>query len=91
MLNKLLQQKGKKKPPIFVGDITKQSYRIYTNQINLLHGTPSEKGKKIGLLWQRERKVTIIPLSGVPSFPFIAVYLADAQSKCDEAAEQDIL
>lgn len=40
------------------------------------------------LLWQREKKVTISSFFDVSSFPFIAVYLADGQSKCDEAAEQ---
>lgn len=29
----------------------------------------------------------MIPFSDVSSFPFIALYLADAQGKCDEAAE----
>lgn len=40
MLNKLLEQKGEKIPPIFVVDITEQSYRLYKKQIDLLHGTP---------------------------------------------------
>lgn len=38
-------------------------------------------------LFVAERKVTVIPFSDVSSFPFIAVYLADARGKCDEAAE----
>lgn len=45
------------------------------------------KGKRDGCCG-RERKVTINPFSNGSSFPFIAVYMADAQSKYDEAAEQ---
>lgn len=33
-----------------------------------------KKRKRICVLWQRERKVTIIPFSSVSSFPFIAAW-----------------
>lgn len=78
------QNRKWKTPPIFAVEITKQSDKIYKKQIICCMVHLRRKANRY-LLWQR--KVTWIPFSVVSSFPFIAVYLADARGKCDEAGE----
>lgn len=84
-LNKLSEQKGKK-PTYFYCRDNKNSLTEFTKS-RLFAAWYTLGERQTDTLVVAERKVTVIPFSDVSSFPFIAVYLADARGKCDEAAE----